>query len=317
MSDGIEIQNLLEIENDKLKKNLTTIQANLSECVDFNSLALKTFGEIDNQFKNLIDGSENIKQNSEMMKEILKVTAKSAQNMIESARMVSESLEGIKAIASQTNLLALNATIEAARAGEAGKGFAVVANEVKELSKQTSNLVSKVESSLGKIETASQEVETQMEKATAQSDGNKAALENFGEEVFKTNNLNQDVMGNVSGNSNRVFVTLAKLDHVVWKINTYLSIIRKEPVFNFVDYHNCRLGKWYYEGEGKENFSHLSSFSSLESPHSRVHNGTKEIFDLIEEEEVNKDQLYASVMKMEEGSEGVFESLDRILNEKG
>ncbi|MGM0444197.1 MAG: methyl-accepting chemotaxis protein [Fibrobacterota bacterium] len=47
-------------------------------------------------------------------------------------------IKDINDIASNTNLLALNAAVEAARAGEAGKGFAVVAEEVRELSRRTS-----------------------------------------------------------------------------------------------------------------------------------------------------------------------------------
>ncbi|MFD2235391.1 methyl-accepting chemotaxis protein [Phaeospirillum tilakii] len=57
----------------------------------------------------------------------------------------------IQKIAGQTNLLALNATIEAARAGEAGKGFAVVAGEVKDLSRQTANAVTTIQSTLATL----------------------------------------------------------------------------------------------------------------------------------------------------------------------
>ncbi|MBT5868614.1 MAG: hypothetical protein HOH38_07245 [Nitrospinaceae bacterium] len=59
----------------------------------------------------------------------------------------------IDAIARQTNLLALNATIEAARAGEAGKGFAVVANEVKELSRDTSNATADIHAVIEEVRT--------------------------------------------------------------------------------------------------------------------------------------------------------------------
>ncbi len=71
-------------------------------------------------------------------------TARAAEGLMEASKNIREMSNLIGNIADQTNLLALNATIEAARAGEAGKGFAVVANEVKELARQTSELVEKI-----------------------------------------------------------------------------------------------------------------------------------------------------------------------------
>jgi len=67
-------------------------------------------------------------------------------------------LEELESISGQTNLLALNAAIEAARAGEAGRGFAVVSDEVRTLSKRSSEFNSNIRESIIKTKNTAQEV---------------------------------------------------------------------------------------------------------------------------------------------------------------
>ncbi len=62
----------------------------------------------------------------------------------EDAVALEASIADIDEINRQTNFLALNATIEAHRAGEAGRTFAVVANEVRHLSRSTSELADRM-----------------------------------------------------------------------------------------------------------------------------------------------------------------------------
>lgn len=112
--------------------------------------------------------------------------------------------------------------------------------------------------------------------------------------------------------SDSVFMSLAKLDHILWKVNTYLSVNKREPAFDFVDHHNCRLGKWYYEGEGKQFFSKSRHYGSLENPHAEVHNNTHDIFDLLKQQPLDYDALMVAISKMEDGSHEVFDALDRI-----
>jgi len=113
-------------------------------------------------------------------------------------------------------------------------------------------------------------------------------------------------------------MALVKLDHVIWKVNTYLSVAHKKEEFSFVDHKNCRLGKWYNEGIGKRYFANTPSYSQLDRPHSVVHNGTYKVFDAIKEESVSIDYEMAidALSEMETASNSVFEILDRMLKER-
>jgi len=126
----------------------------------------------------------------------------------------------------------------------------------------------------------------------------------------------RETFGSTEHTAERVFMSLAKLDHVLWKVNTYLSAVTRKEQFAFVDHHNCRLGKWYEQGEGAQFFKQTPSYGALETPHSIVHNTTHKIFDLLHSESIGSDKMVRAFEEMEHASDGVFTTLDRMLQEK-
>ncbi|MEW5893733.1 MAG: CZB domain-containing protein [Pseudomonadota bacterium] len=79
--------------------------------------------------------------------------------------------------------------------------------------------------------------------------------------------------GAIAASSLRTFVELAKVDHLVFKFEIYrvlLGLSDKQPG-DFASHTTCRLGKWYYEGEGQACFSRLPGYREIENPHMAVH----------------------------------------------
>lgn len=200
-------------------------------------------------------------------------TAHKVDSLAQLASEISVIVQLIHEIADQTNLLALNAAIEAARAGEAGRGFAVVADEVRKLAERTAKATTDIESLVIGIRDNSNSAKNAMETLSTTASDFSERGEKATEDMLRLMKLSRKMEQVIAGSAMQSFVEVAKVDHLVFKFKIYMGLFGLENVqANQVALHTgCRLGKWYYEGEGKECFSRLPGYREIEPPHIEVH----------------------------------------------
>ena len=115
-----------------------------------------------------------------------------------SLERVGKATAEIETIARATNMLALNATIEAARAGEAGRGFTVVANEVKDLSRRTTEMVKTIQGTVGELRDQIGAIIAESGSATGAASAARAGTGAIGEAIAALDQVSA-AMGHVAG----------------------------------------------------------------------------------------------------------------------
>ena len=218
----------------------------------------------------------------------------------ESSKQVIDALSIISDIADQTGLLALNASIEAARAGEMGRGFAVVADEVKALSQRTKDAALQVSETLDSFSAQVQAITREARESVELVEGIRPVVEGFRERFEEFNEAAHHTISSVTNAQEISFSTLVKIDHIIYKQNAYIAVNNTEREDEAkaisVDNHNCRLGKWYYEGIGAEYFSHLPSYRALEAPHEVVHCSAHHALALAHQDWLHNDAIMQGIM---------------------
>ncbi len=307
-----ELNGLMTFENENVRTGLLDIQGNIANAVNAAKSTLSVVDGIGGDFDQIAGEIGDIAATLNRLTNVSEQSHSVVHNLSEHAGKISSVLTLIQGVSEQTNLLALNAAIEAARAGEAGRGFAVVADEVRGLANKTQSAISDIRNIIDAMLGNVSEVE---QNSVALMDDVKNVDTTVTDFKTRLHGIHRGIKGSfddVDVIANSVFMSLAKLDHVIWKVNTYLSINKKEPAFQFVDHHNCRLGKWYYEGDGRQFFSQSKYYDDLERPHAGVHESTRGVFDLIGQQPLDYQALLGALGAMEESSNGVFAGLDRI-----
>ena len=255
---------------------------------------------------------ERISSNLQQMSQKTTETAVSVDHLNERTSQIGGIVRLIREIADQTNLLALNAAIEAARAGEQGRGFAVVADEVRKLAERTSSATSDIGALVLAIQQETAAVKSQVEVSPQQAeaftrDGREAASSMQG--LMQVSNQMKQAIG---ATALRTFVEIAKVDHLIYKFEIYKVYLGISPktAADFSSHTACRLGKWYYEGDGRQCFSALPGFREMEEPHQRFHRLGVEAVDHYRAG--RHSQGMAAIDQLERASFKVLEALERV-----
>lgn len=313
LKEGIE-----EVDDGWLGKNLSYIQKRVLENTELLKQVVVNANFTASESKlmtgNILEMDSSMRQLNDSMGE----TVKEIEQLSANAEEINETMTLIKEIAERTNLLALNAAIEAARAGEYGKGFAVVADEVRKLAESTQDSAEDITEIIVHLNKSVEEIKAKALQSQALTSASKEKTDLLQSTTKALDIKAHETSDVVNHASERLFVSLVEIDHVLFKVSNYAKIfkIKQNDKIEVADHHSCRLGKWY-EAYGKEHFGNVKGYGDIVEPHAVVHAKVKEILDNIATHgKVDKKMILKNIADIEGATHILFTTLEEIVSNK-
>nr|WP_298059637.1 methyl-accepting chemotaxis protein [uncultured Halomonas sp.] len=218
----------------------------------------------------------------------------------------------IQEVSRRTNLLSLNASIEAARAGEAGRGFAVVAGEVRNLANQTHLASDSIRKLVQEIIDQVATMSTLSQQTQKSAEGTRVTTHQVERSVDDITGHSQSMQRFIENQTQTAFLNSVKLDHAVFKNKVYEAVVLRIYDTSLADHTQCRLGRWYFEGEGKR-YAYSAAYQQLDAPHRDVHRYGKSAIEFAQSGD--QEEMADALAQMESASLTVVQQLDRLMAE--